>query len=153
MTRLFYLCDCHAMWGPWIAAERSNRQQSYQLIPCDFSMIIWNYFLQMAVMVTSATLHSCATGKHTSGFHSNAIRTSLKPASIGVCGKSGAGELKWGETASEKSPGQSTRWRRSAVLWLGCFRIAGKTITFCNVCAFYKREIFIGHKIFRKMES
>jgi len=28
----------------------------------------------MAVLVTSATLHSCATGKHTSGFHSNATQ-------------------------------------------------------------------------------
>jgi len=39
----------------------------------------------MAVMGTSATLHSCATGKHTSGFHSNATRSSLGLASIGVC--------------------------------------------------------------------
>lgn len=39
----------------------------------------------MAVMVTSATLHSCATGKHTSGFHSNATQTSLGLATIGVC--------------------------------------------------------------------
>jgi len=70
--------------GPQLEDSWSNRQQSYQLIPCVFIVIIWNYFLQMAVMVTSATLHSCATGKHTSGFHSNATRTSGL-ASIGVC--------------------------------------------------------------------
>lgn len=109
--------------GPLLKDNWSNRQQSYQLIPRDFSVIIWNYFLQMAVMVTSVTLHSCATGKHTSGFHSNATRTSLGLASIGVSAERGwrrevggnrFGKVAWTVNAMEA--------KRSAVVWLFSYR-------------------------------
>jgi len=76
----------------------------------------------MAVMVTSATLHSCATGKHTSGFHSNATRKSGL-ASIGVCevrgwrlevGGNRFGKVAWTVNAMEA--------KRSAVVWLFSYR-------------------------------